>query len=80
MSESVFSVNVNIKYFSFFICVRVCGVHAYVMCMFICMHTHMCVPECEGLRLMSGVLLNGSLLKQTLSLNLGLAILASPAS
>ena len=71
--ECVYSVNVNMEYFS--ICVHVCDVHAYVMRMFICMHTHMYVHDCEGCQVSCLSALYGN----SPSLSLGLAILTSPA-
>ena len=69
----MYSVNVNMEYFS--ICVHVCDAHAYVMRMFICMHTHMYVHDCEGCQVSCLSALYGN----SPSLSLGLAILTSPA-
>lgn len=72
--ECVYSVNVNMGYFS--ISVHVCDVRAYVMHVFMCMHTHMWVHECEGCQVSCSSALYGD----SLSLSLGLVVLTSLAS
>lgn len=70
----MYSVNVNMGYFS--ISVHVCDARAYVMHVFICMHTHMWVHECEGCQVSCSSALYGD----SLSLSLGLVVLTSLAS
>lgn len=54
--------NVNIKYCFLFVCMHVVFMPTFCACL-----PHMCVHECEGLKLMSGLLVDGSLFIETVS-------------